>query len=93
MRLMESPADFTGPVNLGNPAEFTMRELAELVLVETQSLIASCHAAFAPRRSQAAPARHFDRGGTVLGWVPKISLREGLKATVEYFLFSHRLDR
>ena len=35
IRLMESPAGFTGPVNLGNPTEFTMRELAELVLAAT----------------------------------------------------------
>ena len=37
MRLMDSPSSFTGPVNLGNPVEFTMLELAELVLAETGS--------------------------------------------------------
>lgn len=37
VRLMASPADFPGPVNLGNPDEFTMQELAELVLAETKS--------------------------------------------------------
>ena len=57
MRLMESPDDFTGPVNLGNPAEFTMRELAELVLELTGACRHGPHAA-AAGRPEAAAARY-----------------------------------
>src|SRR5579872_232720 len=84
MRLMNSPAELTGPVNLGNPTEFTMRELAELVLSETRSsspLITEPLPQDDPRqrRPDIAVAE------TQLGWVPRIPLREGLKPTVEYF--------
>ena len=56
MRLMDTPAAVTGPINLGNPVEFTMRQLAELVLVETGSSVTACHAAPAPRRSETEKA-------------------------------------
>ena len=84
IRLMESPADFTGPVNLGNPDEFTMRELAELVLAETGSA--------SPIVNQPLPQddprqRKPDIGlaREKLAWSPKVPLRQGLKSTVAYF--------
>jgi UDP-glucuronate decarboxylase len=84
IRLMDSPAAFTGPVNLGNPVEFTMRELAEIIVSETGSssqLVTQPLPQDDPRQRQpdisAAEAR--------LGWAPKIRLREGLKPTIEYF--------
>jgi UDP-glucuronate decarboxylase len=82
--LMESPATFTGPVNLGNPNEFTMRELAELVLVETRS---SSPLVMQPLPEDDPKQRQPDISvaGIRLGWAPKISLREGLKPTAEYF--------
>ena len=61
IRLMESPAAFTGPVNLGNPVEFTMRELAELVLKETKSASPLIQQATAAGRSEAAQARYHPR--------------------------------
>ena len=61
LRLMESPADVTGPVNLGNPHEFTMLELAEQVLKLTGSALEGRAPAAARGRSEAAPARHHAR--------------------------------
>ena len=84
IRLMNSPAGLTGPVNLGNPTEFTMRELADLVLSETRSsspLVTEPLPQDDPRQRRPDIAVAEAR----LGWAPKISLREGLKPTVEYF--------
>ena len=84
IRLMQSPDGFTGPVNLGNPDEFTMRELAELVLAETRSkspLIEKPLPQDDPRQRQP----NISMAKQQLDWAPRISLREGLKPTVEYF--------
>lgn len=84
IRLMESPAALTGPVNLGNPDEFTMRELAELVLTETGS---SSPLVMLPLPQDDPKQRQPDISVAVrqLGWSPRISLQEGLKPTAEYF--------
>lgn len=84
IRLMESPATLTGPVNLGNPTEFTMRKLAELVLLETRSsslLVAQPLPQDDPRQRRP----DISLAEAQLGWTPKISLFEGLKPTAEYF--------
>ena len=84
IRLMESPAALTGPVNLGNPIEFTMRELAELVLAETGAsspLVMQPLPQDDPKQRQPDITVAKER----LGWVPKVPLREGLKPTVTYF--------
>ena len=84
MRLMDTPAALTGPINLGNPTEFTMHELAELVLAETGSsspIITRPLPQDDPRQRQpdiALAAKH-------LGWAPTVALQEGLKPTVAYF--------
>ena len=84
IRLMESPASLIGPINIGNPVEFTMLELAELVLQETGSsspLIRQPLPQDDPKQRQpdiTLAKKH-------LGWVPKVSLREGLKPTTAYF--------
>ena len=82
--LMESPPDFTGPVNLGNPVEFTMRELAELILAETGS---SSPLVTRPLPQDDPKQRKPDisLAQTRLGWEPKIPLRDGLKPTTAYF--------
>jgi UDP-glucuronate decarboxylase len=82
--LMESPRSFTGPVNLGNPVECTMRELAELVLKETGSKSKFVHLPLPqddPRRRQPEISLAKAR----LGWEPKVTLTDGLKMTVDYF--------
>jgi UDP-glucuronate decarboxylase len=82
--LMESPAAFTGPVNLGNPAEFTILELAELVLELTGSRSPIRRAPLPPddpaqRQPDIAMARR------ELGWEATVQLREGLLRTIDYF--------
>jgi UDP-glucuronate decarboxylase len=84
VRLMNSPADFTGPVNLGNPAEFTIRELAEAVieLTGTKSKLLSLPLPEDdPRQRKPDIAVARER----LGWVPTISLASGLERTIDYF--------
>ncbi len=84
IRLMGSPEDFTGPVNLGNPAEFTIRELAEKVIDITGSgsrLIRKPLPADDPKQRQ--PDIRLAR--EALGWAPRIKLEEGLKKTIAHF--------
>ena len=84
VRLMHSPAAFTGPVNLGNPGEFTMIELADKIRDLTGSrsqLVMRPLPVDDPRQRQ--PDITLAR--QELGWAPKISLEEGLKPTIDYF--------
>ena len=84
IRLMGSSADFLGPVNIGNPVEFTIRELAELVIEMTGSrskLIEEQLPADDP--TQRRPDINLAQSN--LGWSPKIPLREGLQQTISYF--------
>jgi UDP-glucuronate decarboxylase len=84
VRLMESPAEFTGPVNLGNPTEFTMRELADLVLEQTG---ASSRMITLPLPQDDPKQRQPDitLAKERLGWEPTVALRDGLMPTVAYF--------
>lgn len=84
VRLMASPAEVTGPINLGNPGEFSMRELAELVIELTGS---RSKLTYMPLPSDDPKQRRPDitRAKTHLGWEPKTALREGLTATITYF--------
>ena len=84
VRLMNSPAAVTGPVNLGNPGEFTMRELAEMVVELTGSKSEMTHRPLpADDPRQRRPV--IDRAQGDLGWSPRTSLREGLGRTIAYF--------
>ena len=84
LRLMQTPQGFTGPVNLGNPGEFTMIELAQTICDLTGSRSDLVHRplpADDPRQRQpdiTLAREHLD-------WAPKIPLREGLKPTIAYF--------
>ncbi len=90
IRLMDSPDDFTGPVNLGNPVEFTILQLAELV-IKMVSLRLTPHASrgivFRPLPSDDPTQRQPDitLAKTKLGWNPTIPLEQGLVKTIEYF--------
>jgi len=88
IRLMESPSALTGPVNLGNPAEFTMRELAELVLTETQSS-SSLVTLPLPQDDPKQRRPDISVARAQLGWEPSVSLRQGLTSTVHYFRSNH----
>jgi len=84
IRLMDSPVALTGPINLGNPTEFTMRQLADLVLEETKS---SSPIVTRPLPQDDPRQRKPDiaLAKKNLGWLPTISLQDGLKPTVAYF--------
>ena len=84
LALMDSDDSVTGPVNLGNPGEFTMLELAEKVLAQTGS---KSKLAFLPLPGDDPRVRRPDitLAGKLLGWKPEIPLDEGLKRTIEYF--------
>jgi UDP-glucuronate decarboxylase len=84
IRLMAQDKDFTGPVNIGNPTEFTIRELAEVVLRLTGS---SSKLVFRELPSDDPRQRKPDieLARTRLGWQPKVALEEGLKRTIDYF--------
>jgi UDP-glucuronate decarboxylase len=88
MRLMASPADFTGPVNLGNPAEFTMRQLADKVLAMTGS---KSEITFRPLPPDDPKQRRPDirLAQERLGWTPKAPLEHGLRPTIDYFASAH----
>lgn len=82
--LMRTPDDVTGPMNLGNPVEFTMRELASLVLELTGS---RSDLRFLPLPIDDPTQRQpdIDYAKTVLGWQPRTRLRDGLARTIDYF--------
>jgi len=84
IRLMESPDDVTGPINLGNPNEFTIRELAERVIALTGSV---SKLEFRPLPQDDPKQRQPDiaRAQNTLKWAPKVELEAGLKKTIAYF--------
>jgi len=84
MKMMNSPADLTGPINIGNPSEFTMIELAEAVLRLTKS---KSKLVFMPLPQDDPQRRQPDItvAKAKLDWTPKVSLEDGLKETIRYF--------
>jgi UDP-glucuronate decarboxylase len=82
--MMASQKGFTGPVNIGNPGEFTMMELAEKVLSLTGS---SSKVVYKPLPEDDPTQRRPDisLAKDKLGWAPQIQLDEGLIATINYF--------
>jgi len=84
MRMMDTPAGTTGPVNLGNPQEFTMRELAETILRLTGS---KSRLSFHPLPQDDPRQRQPDisLARSTLGWSPVVQLEDGLRETIAYF--------
>jgi UDP-glucuronate decarboxylase len=84
VRMMNSGDDFLGPVNIGNPGEFTMLELAEKVIAMTGS---KSKIVFRPLPSDDPKMRRPDitLAKSKLDWAPKVPLDEGLAKTIEYF--------
>src|SRR5438876_1099762 len=84
IRLMETSDDVTGPINLGNPVEFTIRELAETTIALTGSSSKIVHQPLPPDDpKQRQP--DITRAQELLGWKPKVQLEEGLLKAIEYF--------
>jgi UDP-glucuronate decarboxylase len=84
LRLMDAPDDFVGPVNLGNPSEFTVGELAQRIIALTGSRSRINYLPLPdddPKRRQPDISLAKER----LGWQPKVPLEEGLKRTIAYF--------
>jgi UDP-glucuronate decarboxylase len=83
-RMMDTEAGFTGPINIGNPGEFTMLELAEKVL---QLVGGRSQLVFQPLPSDDPRQRQPDitLAREKLGWEPKVALEDGLKETIAYF--------
>ncbi|MFK7161407.1 UDP-glucuronic acid decarboxylase family protein [Marinospirillum sp. MEB164] len=84
IRLMNTPSQVTGPLNLGNPHEFTIRQLAELVIELTGS---QSDLIFKPLPQDDPKQRRPDitLAQTHLDWTPSVQLREGLEKTIRYF--------
>jgi UDP-glucuronate decarboxylase len=82
--MMQSPTEITGPINVGNPGEFTMLELAELVLKLTQSKSKLSFQAL-PSDDPKQRKPDISLAQQELNWSPKISLEDGLKETIRYF--------
>jgi UDP-glucuronate decarboxylase len=84
IKMMNSPKGFTGPVNLGNPSEFSILELAEMILKLTKS---KSKIVFKPLPQDDPKQRQPDitLAKTKLNWEPKVPLQEGLIKTIEYF--------
>ena len=85
IRMMNTPDDFTGPVNIGNPGEFTMLELAAMVikLTNSSSKIVFCELpGDDPKQRRPDISIAYEK---LSGWTPSIKLEEGLKETIAYF--------
>ena len=84
VRFMASPEDFVGPMNMGNPGEFTIKELAEKIIDLTGS---SSKIVYEPLPGDDPKQRrpNIDLARKMLGWEPKVKLDDGLKKTIPYF--------
>ncbi|MBV8185014.1 MAG: GDP-mannose 4,6-dehydratase, partial [Hyphomicrobiales bacterium] len=84
MRLMGTPDEVTGPVNLGNPGEFTIRELAEEVIELTGSSSRIIHLPL-PVDDPRQRRPDISKANEMFGWKPSVALRDGLLKTITYF--------
>jgi UDP-glucuronate decarboxylase len=84
IRLMESSDDVSGPINLGNPNEFAIRELAEVIIDLTGSASKIVHRPL-PTDDPRQRKPDISKASELLNWQPKLPLREGLAKTIAYF--------
>jgi UDP-glucuronate decarboxylase len=84
VRLMATGADVTGPINLGNPGEFTMLELAEMIIRQIGSTSKIAHKPL-PADDPKQRRPDISKARAVLDWEPKVPLEEGLVRTIAYF--------
>jgi UDP-glucuronate decarboxylase len=84
VKMMNSEKNFTGPVNIGNPKEFTMLELAETIIKLTQSKSKITYKPL-PEDDPKQRQPNIDLAKSKLEWEPKVNLEDGLKETISYF--------
>jgi UDP-glucuronate decarboxylase len=84
IKLMESSDDFTGPVNIGNPNEFTIKELAEKIIELTHSTSKLIYKSL-PKNDPVRRKPDITLANKILGWKPTVELEEGLTYTINYF--------
>jgi UDP-glucuronate decarboxylase len=84
IRLMDAPDTVTGPVNIGNPGEFTIRQLAEIVIEMTGSRSEIVQMPL-PQDDPLQRRPDITKARELLGWEPTIPLRQGLERTIDYF--------
>jgi len=84
IRLMETSDDFIGPVNVGNPAEFSIKQLAEMVIKQTGSKSKLVYLSL-PEDDPIQRQPNIDLAKEKLGWKPVVPLEEGLEKTIAYF--------
>jgi UDP-glucuronate decarboxylase len=84
IRLMDAPDTVTGPINIGNPGEFTIRQLAEIVIEMTGSRSEIVQMPL-PQDDPTQRRPDISKAQELLGWEPTIPLREGLGRTIAYF--------
>jgi UDP-glucuronate decarboxylase len=84
IRLMRTPKDVVGPINVGNPNEFTIRELAEIIIELTGSRSTITYLPL-PQDDPKQRCPDITLARETLGWEPKIALRDGLTKTIAYF--------
>jgi UDP-glucuronate decarboxylase len=84
LRLMDTDDSVTGPINLGNPGEFTIRELAEMVIELTGSSSSIVQEPL-PQDDPVQRRPNIEKAKAVLGWEPKVPLRDGLVPTIAFF--------
>ena len=85
LRMMDAPDDFPGPVNLGNPGEFTIRQLAKMVVELSGSKSKIVNARDLPEDDPLQRQPDITLAKGKLGWEPNVNLREGLERTIEWF--------
>jgi UDP-glucuronate decarboxylase len=84
VKMMSSEEGFTGPVNIGNPGEFTMLQLAETILKLSGSKSKIVHQSL-PSDDPKQRQPNIELAKVKLGWQPKVNLEDGLKETIAYF--------
>jgi UDP-glucuronate decarboxylase len=84
LRMMDTEAGFTGPINIGNPGEFTMLELAEKVLSQVGSKSKLVHKPL-PQDDPKQRKPDISLAKSKLDWTPKVNLDDGLAQTIAYF--------
>jgi UDP-glucuronate decarboxylase len=89
IQMMETPVDFTGPVNIGNPDEFSMLELAEKIISLTKSKSKIIYKPL-PQDDPKQRKPDITLARSALAWEPKIPLEDGLKETIAYFICENK---